>query len=175
MIKDFKITDGGSGFVEKDPKTGDVTGILRNCTRFVKVVSSERKPTADAKYRRTLALFRDYNSAGLTTVCDRDADSGWIALYKQMSDRKELPVRMRLSHHLDSIGDLESIRKHVGEIAGNPLRRDDSMLRIIGIKTFLDGGMLTGSAYMREPWGVSKIYSSLIPNIAECFLFRRIA
>jgi hypothetical protein len=24
---------------------------------------------------------------------------------------------------------------------------------------FLDGGMLTGSAYMREPWGISKIYS----------------
>jgi predicted amidohydrolase YtcJ len=33
------------------------------------------------------------------------------------------------------------------------------MLRIIGIKCFLDGGMLTGSAYMREPWGLSKIYS----------------
>ena len=33
------------------------------------------------------------------------------------------------------------------------------MLRIIGIKTFLDGGMLTGSAYMREPWGVSRIYA----------------
>ncbi len=33
------------------------------------------------------------------------------------------------------------------------------MLRIVGIKTYLDGGMLTGSAYMRQPWGVSKIYS----------------
>ena len=33
------------------------------------------------------------------------------------------------------------------------------MLRIVGIKCFLDGGMLTGSAYMREPWGVSSIYS----------------
>ena len=33
------------------------------------------------------------------------------------------------------------------------------MLRIIGIKTFLDGGMLTGSAYMRKPWGVSRIYA----------------
>ena len=32
------------------------------------------------------------------------------------------------------------------------------MLRIVGIKMFLDGGMLTGSAYMREPWGVSEIY-----------------
>jgi predicted amidohydrolase YtcJ len=33
------------------------------------------------------------------------------------------------------------------------------MLRVVGIKTFLDGGMLTGSAYMRRPWGVSAIYS----------------
>jgi predicted amidohydrolase YtcJ len=33
------------------------------------------------------------------------------------------------------------------------------MLQIIGIKTFLDGGMLTGSAYMRKPWGVSEIYA----------------
>ena len=29
---------------------------------------------------------------------------------------------------------------------------------------FLDGGMLTGSAYMREPWGVSRIYSIDDPN-----------
>jgi predicted amidohydrolase YtcJ len=33
------------------------------------------------------------------------------------------------------------------------------MLRIIGVKVFLDGGMLTGSAYMSRPWGVSKIYA----------------
>ena len=38
------------------------------------------------------------------------------------------------------------------------------MLRLIGIKMFLDGGMLTGSAYMREPWGVSKIYSITDPK-----------
>jgi len=33
-----------------------------------------------------------------------------------------------------------------------------------GIKTFLDGGMLTGSAYMREPWGVSTVYSITDPS-----------
>jgi len=38
------------------------------------------------------------------------------------------------------------------------------MLRIIGIKTFLDGGMLTGSAYMRQPWGTSTIYSITDPT-----------
>ena len=38
------------------------------------------------------------------------------------------------------------------------------MLRLIGVKTFLDGGMLTGSAYMRQPWGVSTIYSITDPD-----------
>jgi hypothetical protein len=33
------------------------------------------------------------------------------------------------------------------------------MLWLRGIKAFLDGGMLTGSAYMRQPWGLSQIYS----------------
>ena len=42
---------------------------------------------------------------------------------------------------------------HIRFVKGGP------RLRIVGIKTYLDGGMLTGSAYMREPWGVSKIYS----------------
>src|SRR5207245_980925 len=37
-------------------------------------------------------------------------------------------------------------------------------LRNIGIKTFLDGGMLTGSAYMRQPWGVSEIYGISDPD-----------
>jgi predicted amidohydrolase YtcJ len=40
----------------------------------------------------------------------------------------------------------------------------DDWLRIIGIKTFLDGGMLTGSAYMRQPWGLSDIYSIRDPE-----------
>ena len=43
-------------------------------------------------------------------------------------------------------------------IAQHPLRKADPLLRIVGIKCFLDGGMLTGSAYMRQPWGLSDIY-----------------
>jgi predicted amidohydrolase YtcJ len=41
----------------------------------------------------------------------------------------------------------------------HPLHRGGPRLKLIGIKTYLDGGMLTGSAYMRQPWGVSKIYA----------------
>ena len=37
------------------------------------------------------------------------------------------------------------------------------MLWLRGIKVYLDGGMLTGSAYMLQPWGVSKVYSITDP------------
>jgi len=34
--KDFHVTDGGPGYIEKDPQTGEPTGILRGCTRYIK-------------------------------------------------------------------------------------------------------------------------------------------
>ena len=43
--------------------------------------------------------------------------------------------------------------------ANSPLHKPNDMLWVRGIKTYLDGGMLTGSAYMLQPWGVSKVYS----------------
>jgi predicted amidohydrolase YtcJ len=84
-------------------------------------------------------------------------------------------VRLAVSEHVATIGSIESITNHVRDIGRGPLRGDDEngMLRVIGIKTFLDGGMLTGSAYMLEPWGVSKIYSITDPNYRGVLLIPR--
>ena len=162
--KDFKVTDGGPGYVEKDPATGEPTGILRGCTRYAKIEPTGRNPTEEDRYRRTIELFKDYNSIGLTCVCDRAAEPDAIERYQKMRDSGELTVRLAISEHLVTIGSLDSIIHHIQSIAHSPLRKDDPMLRLIGIKTFLDGGMLTGSAYMLDPWGVSKIYSITDPN-----------
>lgn len=160
----FKVDDGSGGFAEKDPATGEPTGILRNCTRYVKVKSAEKHATPEQTYERTLQLFKDYNANGLTSVADRSSDAGLIKLYQKMRDDGELPVRMSVSWHITTLGSTEQIEKRIREVGANPLCKDDPMLRIIGIKTFLDGGMLTGSAYMLEPWGVSKIYSITDPT-----------
>ena len=50
------------------------------------------------------------------------------------------------------------------QIARDPLCHKNDLAQIIGIKTYLDGGMLTGSAYMREPWGKSDIYAITDPT-----------
>jgi len=162
--RDFKVSDGGPGYAEKDAATGEPTGILRGCTRYVKVESAGKRPAEEDRYRRTIELFRDYNSAGLTSICDRAAEPDAIARYTKMRDAGELPVRVSVSQNVATIGSLDDIRGHIRSIGASPLRADDPMLRLIGIKTFLDGGMLTGSAYMLEPWGISKIYSITDPN-----------
>jgi predicted amidohydrolase YtcJ len=81
-----------------------------------------------------------------------------------MLDAGELPLRVCASYHVDHVGTLESIKGRIRAAAAHPLRKPDPMLQIIGVKMFLDGGMLTGSAYMRQPWGVSKTYGITDPE-----------
>ena len=158
--RDFNGTDGGTGFAEKDAGTGEPTGILRSCTRYLKFTPPTRQPSGAERAQQLTKLFRDYNSAGLTTVCDRDASPGEIELYKDLHRRGLLTVRVRVSQHVDSGGPLDGIQDNIRRVSRDPLFRErDDWLRIIGIKMYLDGGMLTGSAYMRQPWGISDIYS----------------
>ena len=49
-------------------------------------------------------------------------------------------------------------------LTADPLFAGDEFLRIIDVKMFLDGGMLTGSAYMHKPWGISGIYGITDPE-----------
>ncbi len=163
--RDFKVTDGGSGFAEKDAKTGEPTGILRNCTRYVNASSSARRPSLAEKARQLARLFTDYNAVGITSVGERDASVEEIAAFQELRRTDSLTVRVNVSQHIDSIGESTNIQANIRRVAEDPLFRErDDWLRIIGVKTYLDGGMLTGSAYMRQPWGVSEIYSIRDPG-----------
>jgi predicted amidohydrolase YtcJ len=162
--RDFKVADGGGGFAEKDPATGEPTGILRNCTRYVHTTATGRQATELDRIERLLQLFKDYRAVGLTAIADRNASGGQVERYRQLHEKGKLPLRVAISQSLDTGGDLEQVQKNIRAIARNPLCRKDPRLRIVGVKTFLDGGMLTGSAYMREPWGVSRIYSITDPK-----------
>jgi predicted amidohydrolase YtcJ len=157
--KDFQVADGGAGFAEKDPKTGEPTGILRNCTRYVKVQPSGRQPTDLDRLERLTKLFKDYNAVGLTGIIDRNASPAAINRYEKLHQEKQLTLRIALSHQVDTSGPVAKIIERIRAVGRHPLRAPNPWLRVIGIKTFLDGGMLTGSAYMLKPWGVSKIYA----------------
>jgi predicted amidohydrolase YtcJ len=157
--RNFKVTDGGPGHIEKDSKTGQPTGILRSCNRYIKSSASGKKPTESDRYERLLELFKDYNKVGITGICDGSSNASNLERYLKMLDNGELTVRIAAQHYVDTIGPIEKVKESIRKVAQHPLYKGGPMLRIIGIKVFLDGGMLTGSAYMRKPWGVSKIYA----------------
>ena len=161
--RNFKIGDGGPGYIEKD-EHGEPTGILRSCTRYVKTEPAGRQPTELDRTERLLQLLKDYASVGLTTIGDRDAYPSEIERYRKLRTNNKLPLRVAVSHHIDTIGAIDKIQNNIRRVAQHPLVKGDDQLRIIGIKTYLDGGMLTGSAYMRQPWGLSKIYSIKDPE-----------
>jgi hypothetical protein len=161
--KDFQIT--GAGQIERDSQTGEPTGVLRGGTkRYLKSEPSGRQATEKDRDERLLALLNDYHSAGITAIADRNASDAAIRQYQRLHHAGKLDVRVAVSQHIDADGRLESVLDRIRGVADNPLCQGDAMLRIVGIKTFLDGGMLTGSAYMREPWGVSDIYSISDPR-----------
>jgi hypothetical protein len=162
--QNFQITDGQSGQIERDPVTGELTGILRNASRFVKSKPNEKLPTLAERTERLKRLLADYNSVGLTSVADRAASDEGIAAYSELRQQGELNCRVFLSYGVNGNGSREEVETAIKKAADHPLHQYNANLWLRGVKVFLDGGMLTGSAFMRQPWGVSKIYSISDPE-----------
>ncbi|HEX7450070.1 MAG TPA: amidohydrolase [Pirellulales bacterium] len=155
--RDFQVT--GPGKIERDPQTGEPTGILRSAMRYLKIPAASAKATPAQRDDQLLKLLNDYLSVGITSIIDRNASAKDVEQYRRLRAANKLPLRTRLSHSVDTSVATEQIIEQIDRIAADPLCRGDEWLRLIGIKTFLDGGMLTGSAYLRKPWGVSRIYA----------------
>ncbi|MFL6278599.1 MAG: amidohydrolase [Vicinamibacterales bacterium] len=154
----FQVPPGEPCRVERDQK-GQPTGILRNCGRYIRSEAAGSQPTQADRLRRLKELFADYNSVGFTSIVDANADRDGLELYRTLLSQNALTCRTFMAYGVDAQAPLEKAQAAIREAAANPLHQHNDMLWLRGIKVFLDGGMLTGSAYMREPWGISKIYS----------------
>jgi len=156
--KAFTIPAGESGLVERDAQ-GEPTGILRNASRFVKVKSNGKSASFEEQRERLQKLFLDYNAVGITSVADRSASDSGIKLYESLLEQNTLTCRVFLSYGVNGQAEWDTIERGIQKAADHPRHQYDPWIWLRGIKVFLDGGMLTGSAYMRQPWGLSDIYS----------------
>lgn len=161
--KDFRIPQGALGRIERDAD-GEPTGIIRSGAHLIKFEESQRAPTREDQRQRLKELLVAYNQVGLTSIADRNASPEAVELYEELLERDELTARVFVSAAINAQAPLEDIEASIAKLARHPRHRYGSMLWLRGIKFFLDGGMLTGSAYMREPWGVSDVYSITDPN-----------
>lgn len=153
----FAVSDGGPGYLEKDAN-GEPNGLARGLARYIKIETTTRRATEEDHLRRLQEQFSDYHQIGFTAIADRGANPESIGRYQKLKDGNNLTVRVALSQTIPTVGSMESIRRAIDQIATSPLRQADGWLRLIGTKVWLDGGMLTGSAYMSKPWGRNENY-----------------
>ena len=66
-------------------------------------------------------LFRDYNAVGLTAVCERDCYPEQIPIYEGLRESGRSTVRVALSYHISSEGDLPAIQAKIRHVAEEPL------------------------------------------------------
>jgi len=148
----------GTGVVVKDEKTGEPTGMLRSAYGVLKGVPGDDPSVSHAdKLSALKKLFRLYNEFGLTSVADRNAGRDSLDLYKELQKNKELTVRVNVARAFNPSTSREQTAKRFDELPGKdklggPTGVGDEWVRIGPIKLFLDGGMLNGTAYMRQPW-----------------------
>lgn len=155
--RDFEVPPLSTGIVIKDGN-GNPTGLMHAFAPKVNAKAIVKRPAQADSFMLLKKLFRDYNSVGFTTVADRGASQSNMGLYQLLRNDDELTVRLRLSATFPSDVSWKESEDAIDAIIAHPLRKEDPLLQIIGTKIWLDGGMLTGSALMQEPWGISQIY-----------------
>lgn len=155
----------GTGVIVKDPTTGEPTGMLRSADSVLKRSggSGATKSGGGDKRDAVKKLFALYNSFGLTSGSDRNADRAALDLYYDLHKSGELTLRLNVARSFNPSGSREQIARQFDDLPGKdglggPTGKGGVWIRIGPIKFFLDGGMLNGTAYMRQPWPPGPTY-----------------
>jgi len=159
-------TNPPGGIVAKDPVTGEPTGMLRGSPavallKRVPSIDADNPPAARREAMEKLLAL--YNRYGITSVADRNTSRGSLDQLLEIQKGGKLTVRVTISPSFGPSGSREEIGRKMDAMAGGdgrfgPTGAGDDWIRVGPIKLFLDGGMLNGSAYMREPWPKGPAY-----------------
>ena len=139
----------------RDPITGRLNGkLLYTAFRLLKL-PSEKVYSIPERAHALEKMFKLYNNVGFTSVTSGGLRMDDIELYRYMKENGMLSIRVFINIYANfpfKDKTLEEIRKSV-EALGPATGSGDEWIRTGSLKTTIDGGILTGTAYLRQPWG----------------------
>jgi len=141
--------DPPGGAIVKD-SSGEPTGLLRNVGALLARFHSEAAavPPLEALER----VHQQYIATGITSVIERAATVDGYKAYDALKHANRLKVRATITIRIPRPDDAAEVERFV---SGLPFRfgEGDDWLKVGPLKIFTDGGILIGTAYMREPYG----------------------
>jgi len=144
-----------------DPESGALTGLIRSSAfKLLKKPSYHSVPDQEKKeaLKKMLTLYNQY---GITSICSGGGNYESYKMYRELNKSNQLTTRVFQNIVVSpppniTVKDLEDSIRAFKYKTGD----GDEMVRIGALKIVLDGGILTGTAYMREPWNqrASQVY-----------------
>jgi predicted amidohydrolase YtcJ len=138
--------DPPGGTIERDPATGEPTGVLKERAQFL--LKEKQQPISQADLERNvLTLLESCRRRGATTIHDIVASGREILAYVNLANAGLLPVRVHLIVRvIESKVDKESLL-NLGMIQNF----GGDMLKLGGIKMSIDGGTTGRNGAFSEP------------------------
>jgi predicted amidohydrolase YtcJ len=142
--------DPPGGAIVKDG-AGEPTGLLRN----VESLLARFRPAAATIPLDTLEkVHQQYVAAGITSVIERGASVGGYQTYDALRRADRLRLRATVTIRIPRADDPAEVERF---IRGLPFRfgHGDEWLKVGPLKIVADGGILIGTSFMREPYGLA--------------------
>ncbi|MBK5296350.1 MAG: amidohydrolase family protein, partial [Vicinamibacteria bacterium] len=140
------------GAIVKDA-AGRPTGLLRNVGDLLSRFQPEGAPTEpslDALER----VHAGYSRVGITSIGERGASVAGFRTYEALRKANRLHVRATVTIRIPNPQNPASVEAFFRELPFTP-RAGDEWLKVGPLKIIADGGILAGTSFMREPYGLA--------------------
>ena len=141
----------GNGKILRDA-SGEPTGLILGAPQLLAPLRRARKRTSDDILWGIRNMQKAYNEVGITSTIDRSQGPEGFRAYQQLRAAGELTVRSFVTYLITAQGTPEQVRQEIERIPF-VTGMGDEWFRVGSLKTVVDGGILIGTAYLREPWG----------------------
>jgi predicted amidohydrolase YtcJ len=160
ITKDRPDPEGGK--IARDPKTGELTGLLMESPAMKLIDDLLPKPTGEDLVKALGEASEKFLSEGITSAMDASVGGNdiplQVAAYQEAVERGLLKVRHNLAIWSEAVFDYahfeEALRGAENDLLGIRSGLGDEKLRIGPFKIIVDGAFSTVTAVTYDPYGV---------------------
>jgi predicted amidohydrolase YtcJ len=140
-----------AGRIVKDDK-GEPTGLILGAPQLLARVRTPRPISPKDQLWALKKMLDGYSKVGITSIIDRGENPDGFRAYQALRNANEMKVRCYVTYWIKATGTVTEMQR---EVESFPFVTGfgDEWFRVGSLKTVIDGGILIGTSYLREPYG----------------------
>lgn len=162
--------------VLRDKRTEKPSGVIRRSAFPLLAIKDDKSMSHEEELEALKSLLKRYNEIGITSITSGGGPPSELAMFKELMEKGDLTVRVfqNIRIPLDPKKSTEELRDIVNGL-GYKTGDGNEWVRVGAFKVVLDGGVLTGTAFLRRGWGkkAEEIYGITDPDYRGELMFSK--